>query len=464
MKKILLYLGAFALSAAGLSSCADDYDKYDNSYLLDNAETMTLEASATTLELNSDTPLDEAVLTFTWSPAREMSDEYVLTYITYLDLKVNSFASSTRIRTVVDESECYVPDEGVFRVSYTTEELQDYITETWSQSTSEVASLSFKVIAKWEGGSKYVMPEVRTLDVDVKPYRPNVFAADKVSLDGDAVRQIRPSMSYTMTTTPENEFIYAGEFEMAAGTMTIPVVQDGVTMYVCPSSGGVSVDVPDADPVDGKPTPTEAYKVKVMDVPEEGEDALPAWNLPSAGYWRVIIDMENETVQFYSPKNRLESATVQFYYEGNTSGWLLEKTLASGTYYVNTMTGWDSWKGKAYSFVASQIDPQLLIWDGQGSTIDVSEKFCIKIGQNINEGFTVLASPAGARDPNGDAGMNFISKCFAFVPEGNEDAPLELGTWMSMGQIVSNKKWQPEGTAKISKIQIDIRNSKIRFN
>lgn len=476
MKKILLYISAFALSVAGLSSCADDYDEYDNSWLLDNDETMTLSSSATSLELVEETPVDEKVLTFRWTPAREMSDEYVLTYITYLDLKVNNFAASTRVREIVDESEHWLADEGVFEWSYTTEELQDYITEKWVQSTSEVATLSFKVIASWEGGSKYVMPEVRSVDIDIQPYRPNVFEADRVNLDGDAVRQIRPSMNYTMSTTPENEFIYAGEFEMAAGIMNIPIEQSGATLYICPDDGE-TIDVPDADLVDGKPAPTEAYKVKVMDIPDSGKaDELPAWNLPSAGYWRVIIDMENETVQFYSPKNRLESATVQFYYEGNESGWLLEKTLTTGTYYVNTMTGWDNWKGKAYAFQASQIDPQLLIWDGQGSTIDVSDKFCIKIGQSLEEGFAVLSSPDGARDPNGDAGMQFVSKTFAFAPvpnpewvddgvDGNDnDAELELGTWMEMRQIVTNGKWHPEGTAKISKIQIDIRNSRIRFN
>lgn len=464
MNKILLYLGASALAVAGLVSCADDYDEYDNSWLLDNEETMTLSSSSTSLELVEDTPLDEKVLTLKWTPAREMSDEYVLTYITYLDLKVNGFASTTRVREIVDESSHWNSDEGVFEWSYTTEELQNYITEKWAQSTSEVTTLSFKVIASWEGGTKYVMPETQTIDIDVLPYRPNVFEADRVNLDGDAVRKIMPSLNYTMTTTPENEFIYAGEFNMAAGTMTIPVLQDGVTMYICPALGE-SIDVPDADQTDGKPAPTEAYAAKVMDVPTGGEvKELPAWNLPSAGYWRVILDMENETVQFYSPKNRLEPATVQFYYEGNESGWLLEKTLLAGTYYVNTMTGWDSWKGKAYAFEASQIDPQLLIWDGQGSTIDVSDKFCIKIGQNMTEGFTAISSPAGARDPNNDAGMNFVSKSFAFVPEGNEDATLVLGQWIPMMQTVSNKKWIPEGTAKISRIQIDIRNNQIRFN
>lgn len=456
MNRILLYLGAFALSVAGLSSCADDYEEYDNSYLMDNDETMTLEASAASLELNADM-LNDEVLTFTWTPARQMPDDYVLTYVTMLDLKVNEFSTSTMIRNV--------ENDGVFSRSYTTEQLQNYITEKWARSTAEEATLSFKVIAKWDGGSKYVMPEVRTVDVDIMPYRPNVFEADKVYLDGDAVKAIRPSSNYTMPKTPENEFIYAEEYLIGAGRMTIPVEQDGVIKYICPA-GGESVNVPDNDPADGIPASSESYPAKVMDLPDEGEDVLPAWNLPSEGYWRVIIDMEEETVRFYSPKNRLEPLTVQFYYEGNSdTGWLLEQTLDAGTYYVNTMTGWDNWKGKPYDFVVSKTDPQLLIWLGQGSTIDVSDKFCIKTGQSISD-CTVIKEGTG-RDPNGDAGMNFVSKSWAFVPEGNGDAPMVMNQWMPMMQTVSNMKWTLDdvgGSVRISKITVDLRNNRIRFD
>ena len=178
MKKTLIYSGVIAVIAAGLVSCANDYEKYDNSYLLDNPETMTLQASSSVLELFEDTPADEAVLTFTWTPAREMSDEYDLKYITYLDLKVNGFDENSALRTV--------ENAGVFEKSYTTEQLQNYITENWGQSVSEETTLSFKVVATWEGGTKYIMPEVRTVDVDVQPYKPLVFDADVVYVSGSA--------------------------------------------------------------------------------------------------------------------------------------------------------------------------------------------------------------------------------------------------------------------------------------
>lgn len=453
MKQSLIYGGALALAVVGLVGCKEDLGKYDNSWLLDNAETMTLESSSASIKLDVDA-LDDAALTFTWTPARQMSDEYVLSYVTMLDLKTNQFNASSVIRTL--------EDEGVFEKSYTNEELQNMIVDKWGKSISEVTTLSFKVIAKWEGGSKFVMPEVRTVDVDVQPYRPITFDADKVFLDGDAVKGVRPSSNYTMTKTPENEFVYAGEFLMKAGRMTIPIEYDGVTRYICPADKK-AVNVPDNDPVDGKLEGT-VYDATVTDVPAGGEESeLPAWNLPSDGYWRVIIDMENKTVKFFSPKNRLEPLTVEFNYS-NTSGWILKKTLGTGVYYVNTMTGWDSWKGKPFNFVASQIDPQLLVC--QGVSISPDAKFCIKTGQSLAEGYTVVENGTGTGndDPTKTTGMNFVSKTYTFVPEGDVDAPMVMNDWMPMTQKVSNKKWTFEGAIKISKITIDLRNNRIRFD
>lgn len=446
--------GALALAAVGLSGCKDGLGKYDNSWLLDNDETMTLEASATSVKLDVNA-LDEEALTFTWTPAREMSDEYVLSYVTMLDMKTNEFNSSSVVRTL--------EDDGVYEKSYTNLELQNLIVDKWGKSISEVSTLSFKVIAKWEGGSKYVMPEVRTVDVDIQPYRPITFDADKVFLDGEAVKDVRPSSNYTMTKTPENEFIYAGEFLMKAGRMTIPIQYDGLTRYIVPDTKQ-SVDVPDNDPVDGVLTGTEEYAATVMDIPEGSvETDLPAWNLPSEGFWRVIIDMENKTVKFFSPKNRLEPLTVQFNYAGSTD-WILSKTLVGGVYYVNTMTGWDSWKGKPFDFVASQIDPQLLIC--QGVSISLSEKFCIKTGQALSEGYTVVqkGTTTGENDPTVTTGMKFVSKTWTFVPEGNVDAPMAMNKWLPMTQTVSNTKWTFEGSIKISKITVDLRNNRIRFD
>ena len=98
MKKTLIYIGAAVLAISLPAACSDDYDKYDNSYILDNDETMTLTASTDYIELNELTPSEEAVLTFTWTDARQMPEEYTLSYITEIDLQSNDFNSSSKVR------------------------------------------------------------------------------------------------------------------------------------------------------------------------------------------------------------------------------------------------------------------------------------------------------------------------------------------------------------------------------
>lgn len=458
--------GALALAAVGLSGCKDGLGKYDNSWLLDNDETMTLEASATSIKLDVNA-LDEDALTFTWTPAREMSDEYVLSYVTMLDMKTNEFNSSSVVRTL--------EDDGVYEKSYTNLELQNLIVDKWGKSISEVSTLSFKVIAKWEGGSKYVMPEVRTVDVDIQPYRPITFDADKVFLDGEAVKGVRPSSNYTMTKTPENEFIYAGEFLMKAGRMTIPIQYDGLTRYIVPDTKQ-SVDVPDNDPVDGVLTGTEEYAATVMDIPEGSvETDLPAWNLPSEGFWRVIIDMENKTVKFFSPKNRLEPASVTFWYQ-NGNSWELKRNLNAGTYYLRTTIGgsFDNWAGKPFDFVQSQIDPQLLICQGISLSF-VWKEVCVKLGGTIKdfELVTQNGTPSAEDKPNypiGDGTGNFVARVYAFGPDvwddnGNQTNGVMLkNTWLPMVGAVSNKGWSSSEKLTVNKITIDIRNMRIRFD
>ena len=60
-------------------------------------------------------------------------------------------------------------EEGVFSKSYTTAELQNLLTEKWGQSSNKSATIQFRVIAKWDGGTRWAKPEVRTVSVNVRP-------------------------------------------------------------------------------------------------------------------------------------------------------------------------------------------------------------------------------------------------------------------------------------------------------
>lgn len=420
--------------------------------MYDVVETMTLEASARDVVLDAE-EVDKVALTFTWTPAREMPDDYLVTYVTFLDVEGNDFSNAVR----------QVVDDGVFTKEYTTQELQNLLVEKWNKNYSRAVNMQFKVIAKWEGGEKYVMPEVRTIDFSVRPFRPLTFDADRIFLSGDAMTG---TTRKPMGKTPESDYIYAEEVYLRAGEMTIPIEYQGMTSYICPADG--SVEVPDNDQVDSKPAGTQ-YNAVVKEL--KADATLPAWKIPVEGYWRVIIDIENKTVKFFSPKNRLEPLTVEFAYEGrNPASWILTKTLLAGNYYINSMTGWDSWKGKAFPFVVSKVDPMILIWSG--ASFNMTDALCVKVAQGPAEVDNIRAGEGtGGEDPvqNG-AGMKFISKVMAFVPASEPgvasaaDMELKMGEWMNTVTAVSNRKWKPASTVKISRITIDARNNKIRFD
>lgn len=420
--------------------------------MYDVVETMTLEASAQDVVLDAE-EVDKVALTLTWTPAREMPDDYLVTYVTFLDVEGNDFSNAVR----------QVVDDGVFTKEYTTQELQNLLVEKWNKNYSRAVNMQFKVIAKWEGGEKYVMPEVRTVDFSVRPFRPLTFDADRIFLSGDAMTG---TTRKPMGKTPESDYIYAEEVYLRAGEMTIPIEYQGMTSYICPADG--SVEVPDNDQVDSKPAGTQ-YNAVVKEL--KADATLPAWNIPVEGYWRVIIDIENKTVKFFSPKNRLEPLTVEFAYEGrDPASWILTKTLLAGNYYINSMTGWDSWKGKAFPFVVSKVDPMILIWSG--ASFNMTDALCVKVAQGPAEVDNIRAGEGtGGEDPvkNG-AGMKFISKVMAFVPASEPgvaataDMELKMGEWMNTVTVVSNRKWKPASTVKISRITIDARNNKIRFD
>ena len=420
--------------------------------MYDVVETMTLEASARDVVLDAE-EVDKVALTFTWTPAREMPDDYLVTYVTFLDVEGNDFSNAVR----------QVVDDGVFTKEYTTQELQNLLVEKWNKNYSRAVNMQFKVIAKWEGGEKYVMPEVRTIDFSVRPFRPLTFDADRIFLSGDAMTG---TTRKPMGKTPESDYIYAEEVDLRAGEMTIPIEYQGMTSYICPADG--SVEVPDNDQVDSKPAGTQ-YNAVVKEL--KAGATLPAWKIPVEGYWRVIIDIENKTVKFFSPKNRLEPLTVEFAYEGrNPASWILTKTLLAGNYYLNSMTGWDSWKGKAFPFVVSKVDPMILIWSG--ASFNMTDALCIKVAQGPAEVDNIRAGEGtGGADPvkNGP-GMTFVSKVAAFGPAtepgvaATADMELKMGEWMNTALVFSNRKWKPASTVKISKITIDARNNKIRFD
>lgn len=443
MEKNILKKASFILLAAGFAAaCSDNYDEYDNSYILDNKETMTVSASSTSLKLVENTPADEPVVTFTWTPAREMPEEYLVTYVTMLDLKVNEFGTSTVVRNV--------EDDGVFSRSFTTSQLQSYITELWGQSVSEEATLSFKVIAKWSGGDKFVMPESKSVDVDVRPYRPVVFDADVVYISGSAKTGISKQI---VSKTLENEYVYAIVANLKEGELTIPVTYEGLTQYISPAGDGSFSD-------------GEALPAKMLGENEDGTapDGI-GWKITGSGDYRIVIDMLNKTVTIYSPENEFNNPFTATWQPNTNTSLTPITTVVTNLWLRGATAGWAKY-GKDLQLTQSLADPQVLVYKGDPI--------------NNGDGRTSFAIISKyTYDGNGDGSDEEynVNNSYVFAPvrvdsdgDGLQDKGsdytqnLVVGSWMQMSggtDIRGNYFKCNKGT---NFIVFDLRNMRIKFD
>ena len=409
-------------------------------------EKMQLTASSTKIELDRE-KLDEVALTFEWTSAREMPDDYIPTYITKIDINGNNF--NTCVRTV--------EDDGVFSKSFTNAQLQSYILDKWGKSYVRPVTIQFGVLCKWDGGDQYVMPEVRTLTVEVKPFRPLTFDVDKLYLSGDAVLG---ATRIQMKPTPENEFRYAAHVPLKAGLLTLPVVYDGATSYIAPADldGSVIMDAED-EPVTMRPDAT-------------------GWTIPSDGTYRIVVNIQNKTVRIYSPATDLKPKTFKGHFGPvGTYNEDVEFTLdpagnANGTPWLfgfkgDNMDG-SGWLTKEVRFELSEADPQLLVYSGA----DVKGDKCIAL---INW----LTS-------DGNPYTNYDS-AFYIVPRKNEIGTYQVNknTWydiaygflrdpdlmvdgVAIGANLRGIKFLFRNDQNVSTpvnfIMIDLRNDKIYFD
>lgn len=341
MKKIKFACNLSLLTLFALGQWACAWDPYEHDSAPVN-ETLELTASASQIALDENN-LSATILTFDWTPARQMPDEYLVSYTTKLDLLNNNFGSATTIET----SE----DDGIFSRSYTSEQLNNWANERWKVPVNKTFTLAFRVIAEYAGGPTYEMPEVRTVEVTVTPIKVDVFDADKVSLSGTAINS-----TTEIEKTVENANLYAWYGALSIGELQIPVELDGQTYYIVPSEGNGAFK-------DG-----ELVDVKMQDDPV-------SWSIPAAGNYRLLIDMEKKQVRIYSPATDLKPLSVTFHPNGT-------ETLPTITMEVTDlyMYGDQSWSGKKMNCVQSLADPQILIYSGN---MTFKDRTSFRVSQNF---------------------------------------------------------------------------------
>ena len=421
-----LFSVTIILSLFSFTGCEDDYDEYDNSWFVNNEEKMELTVSAASVKLNEEKLSDE-VLTFSWTSARVMPEGYKVSYVTMLDLKSNQFGTSTVIRNL--------ENEGVFSRSYTTEQLQNYITQNWGQSVSEEVTLSFKVIAKWDSEEKYIMPEVRTADVNVMPYKPLVFDADIVYVSGSAKTGVSQQI---VSRTLENEYLYAIVTNLKPGQLTIPVTYDGMTQYIAPVSDGAFKD-------------GESVEAKMIAAADDGAAPEKAgWEITGNGEYRVVIDMLNKKVTIYSPENEFNEPLIITWYPNNDENKgkvTTEINTETLDYYTSDTWGWKDLAGVTQSLA----DPRILVYSGEA----------LKGGQ-----IKFVIGNGGVTDTGEEWTVN---NCYCFSselldPDTSRDVSVIAGQWtpMSGGSSSAQRNSYFNKLSGMNFIVFDFRNMRIK--
>ncbi len=343
-------LHTVAVAGAALVFASCTYDPYDTD-IEPVPETMTLVCETPEIEIDADN-LTAPALTFTWTGARPLSDEYMSMYKAELDVLGNSFGSRTVITSGVGFDYRYNEETGIYSATFTHEQLNNWYSERWALPINKTFTVEFRVLAQWTGGPEFEAPEVRKTSATVKPIQVIVFSCDEMSIAGNAVAASEP-----INQALENDNIYAWKGALTAGEVEIPVKFDGVTYYLHNADG--SADIADGEPM-----------AVIMNETKGG------WTVPAQGEYRVVVNMADRTATIYSEATDLKPLEVTFRPNGIETN--PEVTLTVTDLYA--YGGGTGWGVKKLNLIQSVADPQVFIFDGSSNdlkTLGGDMKFCI---------------------------------------------------------------------------------------
>lgn len=326
-------------------------------------EKLELSVSSRDIVLDLDNPR-EFVLTFDWTEPRNTSDENLVFYTTKLDVVGNNFGTSTAIINA--------EEEGVFKRSFTSEQLYSWMTERWNVPLTKPLQIEFRIVVHWEGGPTFEAPEVRTETVTIAALKEEVAIPDMIALSGSAVNNKIIEMEKTL----ENENIYAALLNLDVGELTIPIVSSGDMKYL------------NAKDDDGllKDGITEDVVL---------QEKRGFWTIETAGEYRVVLNLEDSKVTIYSPNNQLQPAVVTWV--KNSDPVEEVQTTVEDLYLFGGGTGWGWWKGNCS---VSLADPQILIYHGDALTSGDGVKFVVygeSDYRNVAYAFTNPLTPENER-------------------------------------------------------------------
>lgn len=321
---------AMPLAAAAILavSCAWDPIKHDIPAV---QEDMVLTASSDSLVILEETMASQYI-TFEWTEAREMSDDYYLSYTAKLDVLGNNFGSKTAI---VKEFEV-----GETSVSFSLAQINEWANGRWEQPVNKEFFLEFRVVAAWTGGSTFEIPEVKTVTVHVTPIKVIVFNADEVLVSGSVIAD-----DQNLSKCPENEKIFAWSGSLDAGQLQIPVKYEGNTYYIAPKDNK------------GEFADSTRFDIVMNDEPF-------SWDLPAKDNYRIVVNMENATAAMYSSAHDLQPFYTGDWYAANKpENGQMKSFAVTNLWLRGESADWAS-AGKDLQLKVSPADPQILVYSG----------------------------------------------------------------------------------------------------
>lgn len=362
---------ALAVAVFAAASCTWDPIKHD---ILAVPETMVVTASADEIVLLEDN-LQTEKLVFSWTPAREMSDEYYLTYQTKFDVVGNNFGSKTAI---IQEFEA---GENEFEVTF--EQINNWATGSrWALPVNKEFDLEFRVIASWTGGPTFEIPEVKTVTVHVTPIKVIVFDADAMKVAGTAI-----AVPENLERTLENEKQFAWRDQLSVGTLQIPVDLDGQTYYIAPKDGGSAIK--------------DAVSSEII-----MQEEPFSWTVAKADTYRIVIDMATAKITIYSSENDLQPYhTGLWYHSGKEPNGWVEDEIVENLWLRGESAGWSA-SGRDLKLIQSLADPQVLVYSKAIS------------GVSVGSGRTDFAIHSSFESTKEDGTKNpgTINNCYVFCP------------------------------------------------
>lgn len=331
---LLAMLSCFAIS------CQDEDIRYS---IIRPDDTMCLKVSAESVELKQELG-QETAITFTWNETSNIKQDAQVTYYLKMDIADNDFASS------IDKIEM---SAGNNSFSLTHKKLNAWL-GGWKVTPGESVTLEAEIIAKIEGVSQYIKPELSTVRFNVVGYE---VQPHDIFVVGTAIEGLDPAKAVQMTEEiPEEKYTWNG------------VMKEGTYKFILSNSSLT-------------PSYTQGTEPGSVVFNETGTGNETLFTIEKDGFYSLTLNIETFTLESIYPATEYKNI------------WMVGSA---------TPAGWDIMKS-----VKLEKDPQNQVsfyYDGWLNTGEI--KFPLELREDWNVAF--LMPVEDGTTENGDNRMEHI--------------------------------------------------------